>query len=201
MELHAARNHLPSYRKLRLKGGKMNSRRYTLRPLVQFIIGALALLAFAGAGVGEDKAPIVVVERQPPGACKNLGRVTGKSQGNPVNEDRAKQYALADARDLGATHFWHKSEYSGQRGSVAWIYYGVAYRCPDAPAPAPSPTIPGPSPPVPRDARPASPPAGSAGRAVPPRRRGLERSPSMACSTCSAASKHSSVVMACPPGR
>ena len=93
----------------------------------------------AGAGVAEDKAPIVVVERQPPGACKNLGKVTGTTQGSPVNEDRAKQYALADARDLGVTHFWYKSEYSGQRGSVTWVYYGVAYRCQAAPAPAPSP--------------------------------------------------------------
>jgi len=118
----------------------MNSRRYTFRLSAQFIIGAVALLTFAGAGVAEDKAPIVVVERQPPGACKNLGKVTGKSQGNPVNEDRAKQYALADARDLGATHFWYKSEYSGQRGPTTWIYYGVAYRCQAAPAPAPSPT-------------------------------------------------------------
>lgn len=118
----------------------MNTRRDTFRLSAKFIIGAFALLTFAGAGVAEDKAPIVVVERQPPGACKNLGKVTGTSQGNPVNEDRAKQYALADARDLGATHFWYKSEYSGQRGSVTWVYYGVAYRCQAASAPAPSPT-------------------------------------------------------------
>ena len=116
----------------------MNSRRDTFRLSSLVVIGALALLAFAGAGVAEDKAPIVVVDRQPPGACKNLGKVTGKSQGHPVNEDRAKQYALADARDLGATHFWYKSEYSGQRGSVTWIYFGVAYRCQAAPAPSPT---------------------------------------------------------------
>jgi len=118
----------------------MNPRRHTFRLSAQFIIGALALLTCAGTGVAEDKAPIVVVERQPPGACKNLGKVTGKSQGNPVNEDRAKQYALADARDLGATHFWYKSEYSGQRGSVTWVYYGVAYRCQAAPSPVPAPS-------------------------------------------------------------
>jgi hypothetical protein len=118
----------------------MNSGRYTLRLSAQFIIGAIVLLTFAGAGVAEDKAPIVVVERQPPGACKNLGKVTGKSQGNGFNEAMAKYFALSDARDLGATHFWYKSEYSGQRGSMTWIYYGVAYRCQAAPAPAPRPT-------------------------------------------------------------
>lgn len=117
----------------------MYPRRHTFRLSAQFIIGAFALLTFAGAGVAEDKAPIVVVERQPPGACKNLGKVTGKSQGNPVNESRAKQDALAQARDLGATHFWYKSEYSGQRGAVTWIYYGVAYRCQAAPTPASRP--------------------------------------------------------------
>jgi hypothetical protein len=118
----------------------MNSRRYTFRLSAQFIIGALALLAFAGAGVADDKAPIVVVEAKPPGVCKNLGKVTGSSQGNPVNESRAKEDALAQAKDLGATHFWYKSEYSGQRGSVSWVYFGIAYRCQAAPAPAPSPT-------------------------------------------------------------
>jgi hypothetical protein len=117
----------------------MNPRRHTFRLPAQFIIGAFALLTFAGAGVAEDKVPIVVVERQPPGTCKNLGKVTGKSQGNPVNESRAKQEALAEARDLGATHFWYKSEYSGQRGSATWIYFGVAYRCQADPVPAPSP--------------------------------------------------------------
>ena len=118
----------------------MNSRRYTFRPAPQFIIGAFALLTFAGAGVAEDKPPIAVVEGHPPGACKNLGKVTGKSQENPLNESRAKLDALAQARDLGATHFWYMSEYSGQRGSYTWIYFGVAYRCQAAPAPAPSPT-------------------------------------------------------------
>jgi hypothetical protein len=82
----------------------------------------------------------VAVEGQPPGACKNLGKVTGKSQDNPVNASRARQDALAQARDLGATHLWYESEYSGQTGSVTWIYDGVAYRCHAAPAPAPSPT-------------------------------------------------------------
>jgi len=117
----------------------MNTRRCTFRPSTHFIIGGLALLTFAGAGVAEEKAPIVVVEGQPPGACKNLGKVTGKSQENPLNESRARQNASAQARDPGATHFWYKSEYSGQRGSVTWIYHGVAYRCQAAPAPAPSP--------------------------------------------------------------
>jgi len=93
----------------------------------------------AGAGVAEDKAPIVVVEVKPPGACKNLGKVTGTSQGNPVNESRAKMDALGQAKDLGATHFWYKSEYSGQRGSTGWAYDGVAYRCQAVPDPVPSP--------------------------------------------------------------
>ena len=118
----------------------MNPRRYTVRLSARFIIGAFALLSFAGAGVAEDKVPIVVVEGKPPGACKNLGKVTGTSQGNPVNESRAKQDALGQAKDLGATHFWYKSEYSGQRGSMGWVYYGVAYRCPAVPDPAPGPT-------------------------------------------------------------
>jgi hypothetical protein len=117
----------------------MNHRRHAFHLSAQLIIGALAVLTLAGAGVAEEKAPIVVVEGNPPGVCKNLGKVTGKSQENPVNESRAKQDALAQARDLGATHFWYKSEYSGQRGSVTWIYYGVAYRCQAAPTPASGP--------------------------------------------------------------
>jgi hypothetical protein len=118
----------------------MDPGRYTFRLSAQLIVGALALLTFAGAGFAEEKAPIVLVEGKPPGACKNLGKVTGTSQGNPVNENRSKQDALDQARDLGATHFWYKSEYSGQRGSTTWVYYGVAYRCQAAPAPSPSPT-------------------------------------------------------------
>jgi hypothetical protein len=113
----------------------MNSRRYSSGSLAQRIVGAFALLALAGAGVAEEKTPIAVVEAKPPANCKNLGKVTGTGQGNPVNENRAKQDALEQARDLGATHFWYKSEYSGQRGSRSWVYYGVAYRCPAAPGP------------------------------------------------------------------
>jgi hypothetical protein len=113
----------------------MNSRRYRFGSSARRIVGAFALLALAGAGVAADKTPIVVVEAKPPGECKNLGKVTGTSQGNPVNESRAKKDALDQARDLGATHFWYKAEYSGQRGSVSWVYFGVAYRCPAAPAP------------------------------------------------------------------
>jgi hypothetical protein len=107
----------------------MDSRRYTRRSLAQFIVGALALLTLAGAGSAEGKTPIVVVEAKPPGDCKNLGKVTGTSQGNPVNENRAKMDALDQAKDLGATHFWYKAEYSGQRGSMSWVYFGLAYRC------------------------------------------------------------------------
>ena len=118
----------------------MDSRRYTFRSLAQFIVGACALLTLAGAGSAEEKTPIVVVEAKPPADCKNLGKVTGTSQGNPVNENRSKQDALEQARDLGATHFWYKSEYSGQRGATGWVYYGVAYRCQAAPPPSPSPT-------------------------------------------------------------
>ena len=121
-------------------GEHMDSRRYSIRSWAPFIVVAFALLASAGAGVAEEKAPIVVVEGKPPGACKNLGKVTGTSQGNPVNENRSRQDALEQARDLGATHFWYKSEYSGQRGSTGWVYYGVAYRCQAAPPPSASPT-------------------------------------------------------------
>ena len=117
----------------------MDSPRYTFRSLAQFIVGAFALLTLAGAVVAEEKAPIVVVEAKPPADCKNLGKVTGTSQGNPVNESRAKKDALDQARDLGATHFWFKSEYSGQRGSTGWVYYGVAYRCQAAPPASPGP--------------------------------------------------------------
>jgi hypothetical protein len=118
----------------------MNSRRHTFRPSAQILVGAFALLAFAGAGVADEKAPIAVVEAKPPATCKNLGKVTGTSQGNPVNESRSKQDALSQATDLGATHFWYMPQYSGQRGSHSWVYFGVAFRCPAAPAPAPSPT-------------------------------------------------------------
>jgi hypothetical protein len=118
----------------------MNSRRYGFRPSAQFVIGALALLALAGAGVAEEGAPVVVVEAKPPGVCKNLGKVTGVTQRSPLDEPGAMRDALKQARDLGATHFWYKAEYSGQRGSVTWVYYGVAYRCQAAPAPSPSPT-------------------------------------------------------------
>jgi hypothetical protein len=115
----------------------MNSRSYSFGLSAQRIVGAFALLTLAGAGVAEEKTPIVVVEAKPPADCKNLGKVTGTTQGNPVNENGAKKEALAQARDLGATHFWYKSEYSGQRGSTGWVYYGVAYRCQAAPVPAP----------------------------------------------------------------
>jgi hypothetical protein len=117
----------------------MNSRRYTFRPSAQIIVGAMALLTFAGAGIAGEKAPIAVVEVKPPGTCKHLGKVTGTSQGNPVNESRAKEDALTQAKDLAATHFWYMPQYSGQRGSYTWVYFGVAFRCPSAPAPAPSP--------------------------------------------------------------
>ncbi len=117
----------------------MDSPRYTFRSPAQFIVGAFALLTLAGAGVAEEKTPIVVVEAKPPGVCKNLGKVTGTSQGIPVNESRAEKDALDQARDLGATHFWFKSEYSGQRGSTGWVYYGVAYRCQAAPPASPGP--------------------------------------------------------------
>jgi hypothetical protein len=117
----------------------MNTRGYTFRPSAPIIAGALALLAFAGAGFADEKAPVAVVEVKPSGSCKNLGKVTGTSQGNPVNENRAKEDALAQAKDLAATHFWYMPQYSGQRGSVSWVYFGVAYRCPAAPAAAPSP--------------------------------------------------------------
>jgi hypothetical protein len=113
----------------------MNSRRYRSGSLAQRIVGAFALLALAGAGVAEEKTPIAVVEAKPPADCKNLGKVTGTTQGNPVNENGAKKEALDQARDLGATHFWYRAEYSGQRGSTTWVYYGVAYRCPAAPGP------------------------------------------------------------------
>ena len=118
----------------------MESRGYLFRLTVNAIVGSFALLAAPGVGAADDKAPIVVVVAKPPGECKALGKVTGTSQGNPVNESRAKQDALGQARDLGATHFWFKSEYSGQRGSTGWVYYGVAYRCQAAPSPAPTPT-------------------------------------------------------------
>ena len=117
----------------------MDSPRCTFRSLAQFIVGAFVLLTLAGAGSAEEKAPIAVVEAKPPADCRNLGKVTGTSQGNPVNESRAKKDALEQARDLGATHFWFKSEYSGQRGSTGWVYYGVAYRCQAAPPASPGP--------------------------------------------------------------
>jgi len=113
----------------------MNSRRYSFGSSARRFVGAFALLALAGAGVAGEKTPIVVVEAKPPAACKNLGKVTGTTQGNPVNENGAKREALEQARDLGATHFWYKSEYSGQRGSTTWVYFGVAFRCPAAPGP------------------------------------------------------------------
>jgi hypothetical protein len=124
----------------------MNSRRYTFRPSAQIIVGAMALLTFAGAGIADEKAPIAVVEVKPPGTCKHLGKVTGTSQGNPVNESRAKEDALTQAKDLGATHFWYMPQYSGQRGSYTWVYFGVAFRCPAAPAAAPAAPAPAPSP-------------------------------------------------------
>jgi len=117
----------------------MASRRYTVRLAAQFILGTFVLLSFAAAGVADEKAPIVVVGAKPSGSCKNLGKVTGMTQGNPVNETGAKKDALDQARDLGATHFWYMPEYSGQRGSLTWVYFGIAYRCQAAPAPAPSP--------------------------------------------------------------
>jgi hypothetical protein len=113
----------------------MNSRRYRFGSSARHIVGAFALLALAGTGVAGEKTPIVVVEAKPPADCKNLGKVTGTTQGNPVNENGAKKEALDQARDLGATHFWYRSEYSGQRGSTGWVYFGVAYRCPAAPGP------------------------------------------------------------------
>jgi hypothetical protein len=113
----------------------MNSRRYSFGSSARRIVGAFAVLALAGAGVAEEKTPIAVVEAKPPVNCKNLGKVTGTSQGTPVNENRAKTEALDQAKDLGATHFWYRSEYSGQRGSHSWVYFGFAYRCPAAPGP------------------------------------------------------------------
>jgi len=118
----------------------MASRGSLVRLAAKLIVGSFVLLSSAGIGAADDKAPVVVVEAKPPGVCKALGKVTGTSQGNPVNESRAKQDALGQAKDLGATHFWYKSEYSGQRGSTGWVYYGLAFRCEAAPAPAPTPT-------------------------------------------------------------
>ena len=116
----------------------MASRGVLFRLSVNVIVGSFALLASPGIRAADEKAPIVEVAAKPPGDCKALGKVTGTSQGNPVNESRARQDALGQARDLGATHFWYKSEYSGQRGSTGWVYYGVAYRCRAAPAPTPT---------------------------------------------------------------
>jgi hypothetical protein len=113
----------------------MNSRRNSFGLSARRIVGAFAVLALAGAGVAAEKTPIVVVEAKPPADCKNLGKVTGTTQGNPVNENGAKKEALDQARDLGATHFWYRAEYSGQRGSTTWVYFGFAFRCPAAPVP------------------------------------------------------------------
>jgi hypothetical protein len=117
----------------------MNRPGYKLGARWRLIVGAMALVALAEAGSAEEKAPIEVVEAKPPGACKNLGKVTGMTQGNPVIESGAKRDALLQARDLGATHFWYMSEYSGQKGTRTWVYFGIAYRCQAPPATAPSP--------------------------------------------------------------
>jgi hypothetical protein len=116
----------------------MNPRGSKARARVLLSLGAFALLALAGAGVAEEQAQVAVVTGTPPGACKNLGKVTGMTQRSPLDEAGAMKDALKQARDLGATHFRYYPEYSGQRGSSTWIYFGVAYRCqaPATPAPA-----------------------------------------------------------------
>ncbi len=112
----------------------MNTRGCKARARVRFFIGAFTLLALAGAGVAEEPAQVMVVTGTPPGACKNLGKVTGMTQRSPLDETGAMNDAMKQARDFGATHFRYYSEYSGQRGSSTWIYFGVAYRC-QAPKP------------------------------------------------------------------
>jgi hypothetical protein len=117
-------------------GGQMDPRGCKARAWVQLSIGAFTLLALAGTGVAEERDQLAVVTGTPPGACKNLGKVTGMTQRSPLDETGAMKDALKQARDLGATHFRYYPEYSGQRGSNTWIYFGVAYRC-QAPATPP----------------------------------------------------------------
>jgi hypothetical protein len=116
----------------------MVARLRTCRLSMRFVLGTVALVVIAAAGLAGEKASIEVVDRKPQAACKSLGKVTGKSQGNPLSEAKAKEDALNQARDLGATHFMYMPEYSGQKGSYTWIYFGIPYRCPAVSGPAPA---------------------------------------------------------------
>ena len=120
----------------------MHAARHSCLSPARVLAGALLLIASAGAAGAVEKTPpsqIVVFEGVPPGGCERLGMLQGRTAGSPLLPESAKQDALEQASDLGATHFHYYPEYSGRTGSVTTVYSGVAYHCkvPAAAGPAP----------------------------------------------------------------
>lgn len=120
----------------------MHAARHSCLSPARVLAGALVLMASADTAGAVEKTPpsqIVVLEGVPPGRCERLGMLQGRHAGSPRLPESAKQDALEQASELGATHFQYYPEYSGRTGSITTVYSGVAYHCkvPAAPGPAP----------------------------------------------------------------
>jgi hypothetical protein len=93
----------------------------------------LAAISTVRTGAEETPLPQVVSAGSLPRDCKSLGEVTGKHADHGPREEVAQDFAVREAKDLGATHVVTDTIYRCGGNSIC--YEGTAYRCPSA-APA-----------------------------------------------------------------
>jgi hypothetical protein len=70
------------------------------------------------------------VEGMPTSECKELGEVSGTHFDASPQMAAAKESALKDARDLGATLVKVVADKTYQSGAYEVTYTAIAYRCP-----------------------------------------------------------------------
>jgi hypothetical protein len=95
----------------------------------------LTAISTVRTGAEETPLPQVVSAGSLPKDCKSLGEVTGKHSDHGPREEVAQEYAVREAKGLGATHVVTDTVYPCGGNSIC--YEGKAYRCPSA-APASS---------------------------------------------------------------
>ena len=103
----------------------------SFRPVARrvLLVGLSVGLVLAQATLAQS-AKALPVEGSPSPGCKNLGEVSGTHFDASPQMDTAKENALKDARDLGATHVQVVPEKTIQSGAYEVTYTGIAYSCP-----------------------------------------------------------------------
>jgi hypothetical protein len=104
----------------------------------RFLVVTTVAAGIVTAGeVAAEGTPGLPVEGVPSSGCKELGEVVGTHFDASPQMGAAKESALKDARDLGATHVQVIPEKTYQSGAYEVTYTGIAFRCPAQDAPAP----------------------------------------------------------------